>query len=149
MDEASRYRVLKICANSSMRSAIDFVEELRRRLPVAVRPIRTDHGSEFGTESTRHLHDLGIAHRHIARGSPENIGKVERSHRTDEEEYYRRVIFRPLEDFQHKLQWGSMSPITSGAPWPLKARPQQFARVSSVTARVSVSGKRLECDIGY
>lgn len=106
IDEATRYRVLKIYSHNTIKSAIAFIDEVRRRLPVAIQRIKTDHGSEFGTDFTWHLHDLGIAHRHIPRGSPESNGKVERSHRTDEEEFYRRVTFRTPQELARKLrQW--------------------------------------------
>jgi transposase InsO family protein len=77
IDEATRYRVLQIYAHNSIRSATTFVEEVRRRLPVAIQRIQTDHGSEFGTDFTWHLRDLGIAHRHIPPGCPEANGKVD------------------------------------------------------------------------
>jgi transposase InsO family protein len=64
------------------------------------------HGSEFGTDFTWHLRDLGIARRHIPPGCPDANGKVERSHRTDEDEFYRRVIFRiPNELATKRRQW--------------------------------------------
>lgn len=106
IDEATRYRILKIYAHNSIKSATTFVEEVRRRLPVAIQRIQTDHGSEFGTDFTWHLRDLGIGHRQIPRGCPESNGKVERSHRTDEDEFYRRVFFRTPEELAQKLrQW--------------------------------------------
>lgn len=103
IDEATRYRVLKRSAHNTIKSAIDFIEELRHGLPMAIQRIKTDHGWEFGTDFTWHLHDLGISHRYIPRGSPESNGKVERSHRTDEEEFYRRIRFRTFEELQAKL----------------------------------------------
>ncbi len=45
IDEATRYRVLKIDDHNSIRSAIDFVDELRKRLPIAIQTIFTDNGS--------------------------------------------------------------------------------------------------------
>src|SRR5437870_4794959 len=65
-----RYRVLKIYDHNSIKSAIAFVDEVRARLPMAIQRIQTDHGSEFATDFTWHLHDLGIAHRRIPRSSP-------------------------------------------------------------------------------
>ncbi len=106
IDEATRYRVLRVYAHNSIRSATDFVDELRRRFPAAIQRIQTDHGSEFGTDFTWHLRDLGLAHRHIPRGCPESNGKVERSHRTDEDEFYRRTILRSPAELAQKLrQW--------------------------------------------
>ena len=43
IDEASRYRVLKIYAQSSIPNAIAFIEEVRRRLPIAIQRVQTDN----------------------------------------------------------------------------------------------------------
>jgi transposase InsO family protein len=91
-------------AQSSIPNAIAFIEEVRRRLPIAIQRVQTDNGSEFGTDFTWHLRDLGIAQRHIAPGCPESNGKVERSHRTDEEEFYRRTTFRSVAELTVKLR---------------------------------------------
>lgn len=113
LDEATRYRVLKIYDHNSVRSAIDFVDEVRQRLPVAIQRIRTDNGSEFGTDFTWHLHDLGIAHRRNPPRCPEANGKVERSLRTDDDEFYRRFSFqtpqelhRLLHEWEHEYNHG-------------------------------------------
>ncbi len=91
IDEASRFRVLRVYDQSSTTSARAFLDEVRRVLPVAIRSIQTDHGSEFGWDFTGHLRHVGITHARIPRGHPQSIGKVERSHRTDEEEFYRHL----------------------------------------------------------
>src|SRR5215813_6218329 len=104
IDEATRYRVLKIYDHNSIQSAIQFINEVRQAFPVAIRRIQTDNGSEWGTDFTWHLHDLGIAHKHIPPGCPESNGKVERSHRTDESEFYRRVTFRTRSELVRKLR---------------------------------------------
>src|SRR5215470_4869603 len=104
IDEATRYRVLKIYEHNSIQSAIQFINEVRQAFPVAIRRIQTDNGSEWGTDFTWHLHDLGIAHRHIPPSCPESNGKVERSHRTDENEFYWRVTFRTRSELVRKLR---------------------------------------------
>ncbi len=80
IDEATRYRILKLYAHNSVKSATDFVEELRRRLLVAVPRVQTDPGAAVGTDFSWNLHDLGIAPRNIPRRGPASNGKVERSH---------------------------------------------------------------------
>ena len=55
IDEATRYRILKIYDHNSIQSAIAFVEALCQALPVAIQRIQTDLGSEFGTDFTWHL----------------------------------------------------------------------------------------------
>ena len=104
IDEATRYRVLKIYTRNSIPNAIAFIDEVRQRLPVAIQRVQTDHGNEFGTDFTWHLRDLGIAHRHIPPGCPESNGKVERSHRTDEDKFYRRTTFRSAAELATKLR---------------------------------------------
>jgi transposase InsO family protein len=104
VDEATRYRVLRIYTHNSIPNAIAFMDEVRQRLPMAIQRVQTDNGNEFGTDFTWHLRDLGIAHRHIPPGCPEVNGKVERSHRTDGEEFYRRTTFRTPGELTGKLR---------------------------------------------
>src|SRR5262249_5341468 len=106
VDEATRYRVLKVYAHSSIPTAIAFIDEVRQRLPMAIQRVKPDHGKEFGPDFPWHRRDRGTAHRHIPPGCPEANGKVERSHRTDEEEFYRRTTFRSVAELTAKLrQW--------------------------------------------
>jgi transposase InsO family protein len=103
IDEATRFRVLKTYDHNSIKSAITFIDKVRRRLPMAIQRIQTDHGSEFGTDFTWHLQDVGILHSRIPRGCPESNGKVERSHRTDADEFYRRAQFKSTEELAKQL----------------------------------------------
>ena len=127
IDEATRYRVLKVYEHNTTRAAVDFIEELQHRFPVAIQRIQTDHGSEFGTDFSWHLRDLGIPHRYTPRRCPESNGKVERSHRTDAEEFYRRATFRSFAELQTKLrQW--------------EEEYNYFRRISRSRARRHMSG---------
>ncbi len=89
IDDCTRLRVLRIYDHNTVKNAAEFVDEVRKVLPFAVKQIQTDNGQEFGESFTWHLDDLGITHRKTKIRSPEENGKVERSHRTDEEEFYR------------------------------------------------------------
>jgi transposase InsO family protein len=62
-------------------------------LPFAIKEIQTDNGQEFSDRFRWHLENIGIEHRKTKVRSPEENGKVERSHRTDEEEFYRTKRF--------------------------------------------------------
>ncbi|MCI0717871.1 MAG: IS481 family transposase [Acidobacteria bacterium] len=104
IDEATRYRVLRVYDYNNTHSAMAFLEEVRQRLPFAIQRIQTDNDSSFGPQFTWHLADLGIAHRHIPPASPEVNGKVERSHKTDEEEFYRGKHFRNRKQLARKLK---------------------------------------------
>ena len=51
--------------------------------------IQTDNGAEFQSAFHWHVLDRGIQHVYIKPATPRLNGKVERSHRIDDEEFYR------------------------------------------------------------
>lgn len=104
IDKATRFRVLRVYDHNNTHSALDFLRQVCQRLPFAVRQIQTDNDSSFGSQFTWHLADLGIAHKRIPPGCPEVNGKVERSHKTDAEEFYPRQQFRNPRDLARKLK---------------------------------------------
>ena len=88
IDDCTRFRVLRIYGHNTVHNAQDFVDQLQKALPFAIKQVQTDNGSEFSESFSWHLEDLGITHRKTKICSPEENGKVERSHRTDQEEFY-------------------------------------------------------------
>jgi transposase InsO family protein len=80
--------VLKIYERNNQKNAIDFVNHVLSRLPFYVDVIQTDNGAEFDDHFHYHVQDLGIKHVYIKPRTPRLNGKVERSHRIDEEEFY-------------------------------------------------------------
>ena len=106
IDEATRFRILRVYDHNSTQSAIAFLDEVRRVFPIALKRVQTDNGPEFGWNFTWHLKDAGIDHRRIPPGCPEANGKVERSHRTDSEEFYRHIRPGPLKEIASALaEW--------------------------------------------
>lgn len=89
VDDCTRLRVLKVYERNSQQDAMRFIDEALSRLPFRVKVIQTDNGSEFGSQFYWHLLDKGIGHVYIRPHRPRLNGKVERSHRIDEEEFYR------------------------------------------------------------
>jgi transposase InsO family protein len=81
-------RVLKIYDVCNQKSAISFVDEVIRRLPFRVLVIQTDNGAEFQSNFHWHLEGQDIRHVYIRPKTPRLNGKVERSHRVDEQEFY-------------------------------------------------------------
>ena len=88
IDDCTRFRVLRIYDHNTVNNAQDFVDRVKHVLPFAIKHVQTDNGSEFSEAFSWHLQDLGISHRKTKVRSPEENGKVERSHRTDQEEFY-------------------------------------------------------------
>jgi hypothetical protein len=73
----------------SPRTPIRFIDEvLRRRLPFRVHVVQTDHGAEFQSQFHWHLEFRDIRHAYIRRRTPRLNGKVERSDRVDDQEFY-------------------------------------------------------------
>ena len=88
IDDCTRIRVLKIYDACNQTSAIRFVDEVIRRLPFRVLVIQTDNGAEFQSRFHWHLEAQDIRHVYIRPRTPHLNGKVERSHRVDEQEFY-------------------------------------------------------------
>jgi transposase InsO family protein len=73
-------------------------------ISLRIQKIQTDNGSSFRPQFNWHLSDLRISHKHIPPGCPEVNGKVERSHKTDSEEFYQGRHFKHKRDFARKLK---------------------------------------------
>jgi transposase InsO family protein len=88
IDDCTRIRVLKVCDACTERQAIRFVDEVLRRLPFRVLVIQTDNGAEFQSDFHWQVESRDIRHVYIKPRTPHLNGKVERSHRVDDEECY-------------------------------------------------------------
>lgn len=121
IDCASRWRYLKIYEDYSNFSSVKFLLELIKVAPFRIRSIKTDNGSNFTNRYTGylkssdpfnpklHIFDLvcqkhQIIHYLIDPGKPNQNGKVERSHRTDQEMFYERNQFKSLEELNQKIK---------------------------------------------
>ncbi len=88
IDDCARLRVLKVYDTCNQGTAIRFIDDVLRRLPVRVRVVQTERGAEFQSRFHGHLDALGIQHAYIRPRTPHLNGKVERSHRIDDQEFY-------------------------------------------------------------
>jgi transposase InsO family protein len=103
IDDCTRYRVIKIYSRNTTKNAIDFFELVRKVFPARIEVVQTDNGPEFTTDFTFHLDQAGVRHKLIRPRTPRLNGKVERSHRTDEQEFYTKQKFLDEEDLAKKL----------------------------------------------
>src|SRR5678815_869468 len=62
--------------------------QILRRLPFRVHVVQTDTGAEFQSHFHWHIEDLDIRHVYVRPRTPHLNGKVERSHRVDDQEFY-------------------------------------------------------------
>ena len=114
IDEYSRFRYLEAFQEHSSHSAAGFIRHCVKKFPYAMECVQTDNGSEFsnrmnGSKTVRPtlfqktLDELGIRHKLIKVFTPRHNGKVERSHRKDNESLYASHKFYSFEDYQKQL----------------------------------------------
>lgn len=104
IDDATRVRALRIYDRHTQQNAIRFVNHVIAKFPFRIATIRTDNGHEFQAAFHGHVEDLGISHRYIKVRTPRLNGKVERSHRTDQEEFYQLLSYKDDVDLEAKLE---------------------------------------------
>jgi len=106
IDDATRIRALKIYERHNQANAIDFVDHVIEAFPFRIQEIRTDNGHEFQAKFHWHVEDKGIRHAYIKPSSPQLNGKVERSHRSDQQEFYQLLSYTDDVDLNEKLaEW--------------------------------------------
>jgi transposase InsO family protein len=88
IDDCTRLRVLKVYDACNQRMAIQFIDDVIRRLPFRVHVVQTDNGAEFQSQFHWHVETQDIRHVYIRPRTPRLNGKVERSHRVDDQEFY-------------------------------------------------------------
>ncbi len=101
IDDCTRIRVLKVYDACNQRNAIQFLNEVRRRLPFRIHVLQTDNGAEFQSQFHWHAESLDIRHVYIRPRTPHLNGKVERSHRVDDQEFYQLLDRNGISDDIH------------------------------------------------
>ena len=106
IDDATRVRALKIYNRHNQKNAMDFIDYVVDKFPFRIHTIRTDRGHEFQALFHWHVEDKGMRHVYIKPRTPQLNGKVERSHRTDQEEFYQLLTYTDDVDLNKKLvEW--------------------------------------------
>lgn len=89
IDDCTRYKILALYKRRTALNTLDFLEQVMDRMPFPIQRIQTDRGQEFfAYEVQEKLMEYGIKFRPIKPASPHLNGKVERSQRTDLDEFY-------------------------------------------------------------
>jgi transposase len=104
VDDATRIRALKIYSKHNQKNAIEFIDQVVEKFPFRIHTIRTDRGHEFQARFHWHVEDKGMRHSYIKPRSPQLNGKVERSHRIDQEEFYQLLTYTDDVDLNKKLE---------------------------------------------
>ena len=114
IDEYSRWCFVEAFEEHSTYSSAMFIEHLVKAFPLPIKCVQTDNGPEFTNHFTSyrdkptlfqvHLEKHGIRHKVIRPFTPRHNGKVERSHRKDNEHFYATYTFYSFEDFAKQLK---------------------------------------------
>lgn len=100
IDIFSRYKQALIFPVLDMQHAIMALESILRTLPFEADFIQTDNGLEFQSKFIGFCKKQGLKHHFIHKRSPNENAVIERSFRTDEEEFYFRLKERPKDLFE-------------------------------------------------
>ena len=104
IDDATRIRALEIFPKHNQDCAIKFMDYVIEKFPFRISMVRTDRGHEFQARFHWHIEDQGIRHVYIKPRTPQLNGKVERSHRTDQTEFYQLLTYTGDIDLNSKLK---------------------------------------------
>jgi len=125
IDCSSRWRFLRVYDQQTNFDAIKFLKELLIVFPYHIKAIKTDNGSIFTNRYNGYLKstdpinprlhpldilckELGIVHYLIDPGKPAQNGKVERSHRSDQEHFYDKIKYDSLEELRYQIKLWNM-----------------------------------------
>lgn len=104
IDDCTRYRILRLYPRNNQQTSHLFFSTLRVSLPFPIQKLQVDNGTEFPLAFALTVHQAGMRLRSIKPRCPEQNGKVERSHRVDEEEFWSRSTFESVTSAAEALQ---------------------------------------------
>lgn len=88
IDIFSRYKTALIVPNLDAYASVAFLRVIVPQMPFAIRFIQTDNGLEWQSEFLDYLSEQKIDHHFVHKNSPNENAIIERSFRTDEEEFF-------------------------------------------------------------
>jgi len=108
IDVVSKWRYLKVYPKLTQENSIDLIDKLLIKAGAkgtTIKLMQTDNGHEFQEQFRNHLASLGIKHQYTWIHTPDQNGVVERSHRTDEEEFYQEteIDYSDINDINTKI----------------------------------------------
>ena len=118
MDEYSRLRYTWFTNAHDTYASSEFARRLVKYFPFKIKTIQTDNGFEFTnrlswqaflkdkkTMFENTLEELGLEYKVIKPHTPKQNGRVERSHRKDQERFYYKKVFYSFEDLVNRAKY--------------------------------------------
>ena len=88
IDSFTRIRTIGLAENSESKTAVAVQEKCEKRLPFPIACVNTDNGAENEKDFDSYLEKNKMVHFYSRSGTPTDNPRVERSHLTDEVEFY-------------------------------------------------------------
>lgn len=112
IDDCTRFRVLGLYERRTAANTLLFIERVIEEMPFPIQRFQTDRGAEFfALKVQKYLLEHSIKFRPIKPASPHLNGKVERSQKTDIDEFYSTAdlqspdLEQQIEEWQFFYNW--------------------------------------------
>jgi len=106
-DSFTRIRGLELTKASTSWAVKESYQRVKKRLPFSIACCNTDNGGENGKDFSKELNRDDVVHFYSRASTPTDNPRVERSHLTDEKEFYQRqnIYFSFKEQKQALRKW--------------------------------------------
>lgn len=104
IDIFSRYKEAVMLNQLDQDGSMSAVVQIIPRLPFPVVFLQTDNGLEFQERFTQVVRDMGIRHHYVHKDTPNENALIERSFRTDEDEFFFRLERTP-QHYDELREW--------------------------------------------
>lgn len=143
LDSFTRIRTIGLARDSESKTAVAVQEKCEKRFPFPIACTNTDNGSENEKDFDSYLERNKIVHFYSRSGTPTDNPRVERSHLTDEVEFYRHGgIYKTFEkqesktmDHEYRYNYvrphqalGNLTPMAFYGLW--KVNPEKAYRIA-------------------
>lgn len=139
IDECTRERFIYPYKEQNADSTCDFIKRAIKYFGYIPKIIQTDNGQEFTfIKDVRKTHkfdllcdELNIVHKLIKPRTPRHNGKVERSHRNDNERFYKFLKFYSYDDLIHQMmiylkRSNNIPSVSIGWKTPMEMRKERL-----------------------
>jgi transposase InsO family protein len=144
IDSFTRIRIIGLAENGNSETALKVQMECERMFPFQIACVNTDNGAENEKDFDKHLEENDIIHFYSRSGMPTDNPRVERSHLTDDIEFYDHgnICKTFIEQKEKLLNWefiynyirphqalGNLTPIEFYKLW--KSNPNEAYAISN------------------
>lgn len=157
LDECSRKRILYFAQEHSMYEAVQALKFAYSKFGCFPKEIQTDNGLEFTDKARRNANskasrqydnllerfclENNIKHHLIRPRTPEHNGKVERSHRIDQDKFYRKLKFYSLDDLRKQgeawnRRYNNMPKLVLGFKTPNEVELENLKELFETTGEI-------------